>query len=156
MINAIPADIGQIFRYWMIYHKYISMKSNGFFFQLFLFYLGFVNKWGKSNLSLTQISEWLKVGWLCFTFSSSQYQVLFWKMLIVEYTGNKERNIVFQKWRGTHYRKWTWSVGFQRKKYCSKCANIHFHPGENPFRESSQLIKSCVGCWDGTIFSDRK
>ena len=71
-------------------------------------------------------------------------------MLIVEHkhTGGKERNIVFQKWRGKHYRKWTWSVGFQRKKYCSKCANIHFHPGEKPFQrklsiDKEKLLKMC-------------
>ena len=55
--------------------------------------------------------------------------------------GNKERNIVFQKWRGKHYRKWTWSVGFQRKKYCSKYANIHFHPGEKPFQRKLSIDK---------------
>ena len=142
LINAIPGDIGQIFWYWTIYHKYISTKSNAIC-------LGLVKKvvLRKTHLNLIQITEWLKKGCITFTLKYPSSK----RMLIVEHTGNKERNIVFQKWRGTHYRKWTWSVGFQRKKYCSKCANIHFHPGENPFRESSQLIKSCASCWYSLI-----
>ena len=112
--------------------------TNTFLQNLMQFFFGI----SKKSLSLIQITEWLKKGCITFTLKYPSSK----RMLIVEHTGNKERNIVFQKWRGTHYRKWTWSVGFQRKKYCSKCANIHFHPGENPFRESSQLIKSCASC----------
>ena len=143
LINAIPGDIGQIFWYWTIYHKYISTKSNAIFLGI-----------SKKSCLAEDPFEFITNNWMVkegVYYFYLKISFFLKRMLIVKHTGNKERNIVFQKWRGTHYRKWTWSVGFQRKKYCSKCANIHFHPGENPFRESSQLIKSCASCWYSLI-----
>ena len=101
----------------------ISLKSD---LQLFLFGLGFV----KKNMS-KEISNWYqpkmsKDGFCNFVF----HKYLFYLSENADCwanAGNKKRNIVFQKWRGTHYRKWPGSVRFQRKKNRSKRANIHFH-----------------------------
>ena len=130
------SDIG-----WFITNTFLQNIIPMFFFRL-----GFINM----NWAFPKYLDVLPIQRKIVFISSSNNHFLFWKMLIVEHkhTGGKERNIVFQKWRGKHYRKWTWSVGFQRKKYCSKCANIHFHLGEKPFQrklsiDKEKLLKMC-------------
>ena len=109
--------------------------SNVFFFQRDLS-TSFVLR--RSELSLTKFNH---IKRKCNPFSLNNLFFFLKNAVCRAHTGNKERNIVFQKWRGKHYRKWTWSVGFQRKKYCSKCANIHFHLGEKPFQRKLSIDK---------------
>ena len=72
LINAVPGDIGQIFRYWMIYQKYISTKYDvPFSLNSFVLDWDLSTSDRKSNLSLNQLSDWLKVGRLTFTLEKS-------------------------------------------------------------------------------------
>ena len=133
----------------MIHHKYISTKSNAkILFQCSFFWRDLSTSivLGRTDGPNYLIDSTKKKK--CIHFSLNNPFLFLKNADCRAHMGNKERNIVFQKWRGKHYRKWTWSVGFQRKKYCSKCANIHFHPGEKPFQrklsiDKEKLLKIC-------------
>ena len=144
LINAIPADIGQIFRYWMIYQKTFlwNLIYNNFFL---VWDLSKKTCLRKSLIDINQKCQ--KTDFVISFFINTCF--IFQKMLIVEQTRGIKREILcFKSGEERIIENGPGVFDFKGRKIAQNARTFIFTADKNPFNQSSQSIKSCDIQWE--------